>query len=77
MSIGRGVTDTNEKADQRGLPAVNPVFTWIRLAQRIPVRVQIDKVPRGISLSAGMSCSIAIGKANNDGRLLAWTRQFL
>jgi hypothetical protein len=41
------------------------------------VRVQIDKVPRGISLSAGMSCSIAIGKANNDGRLLAWTRQFL
>ena len=77
VSIGRGVTDTNEKADQRGLPAVNPVFTWIRLAQRIPVRVQIDKVPHGISLSAGMSCSIAIGKANNDGRLLAWTRQFL
>jgi multidrug resistance efflux pump len=39
---------------------VNPIFTWVRLAQRIPVRIQIDKVPDGIALVAGMTATVQI-----------------
>lgn len=60
-SIGRGITDLNEHADAQGLPSVEPSFTWIRLAQRIPVRVAIDRVPPGIVLAAGMTCSVDVG----------------
>ena len=61
-SIGRGITDTNEKADAQGLPSVEPSFSWVRLAQRIPVRIEIDDVPAGIVLVAGMTCSIDVGQ---------------
>ena len=36
-------------ADELGLPAVNPTFSWVRLAQRIPVRIEIDRVPAGVA----------------------------
>jgi multidrug resistance efflux pump len=39
---------------------VNPVFTWVRLAQRIPVRVELDDVPCPIVLSAGMTATVTI-----------------
>ncbi|WP_410013534.1 biotin/lipoyl-binding protein [Sodalis sp. RH24] len=72
-SIGRGITDTNEKADTQGLPSVEPSFSWVRLAQRIPVRVEIDHVPPGIVLVAGMTCSIDVGQPGHapihQGRL--------
>lgn len=76
-SIGRGVADTNDYSDQHGLPSVSPVFTWIRLAQRIPVRVHIDKVPPDVRLAAGMTCSVAVGTSIPKGRLLAWAQQVL
>ncbi|MCJ8144973.1 efflux RND transporter periplasmic adaptor subunit [Ancylobacter sp. A5.8] len=47
--------------DARGLLAdVNPQFSWIRLAQRIPVRVKLDALPRGVRLSSGMSATIIV-----------------
>ncbi|WP_208803700.1 biotin/lipoyl-binding protein [Xanthomonas hyacinthi] len=49
-SIGRGITDTNEQSDAQGLPSVEPSFSWVRLAQRIPVRIEIDQVPASIVL---------------------------
>jgi multidrug resistance efflux pump len=62
-SIGRGITDTDAAPDEQGLPKVNPIFTWVRLAQRIPVRLHIDNVPAGVHLAAGETCTIYV-----DGR---------
>jgi multidrug resistance efflux pump len=44
----------------KGVARVNPIFTWVRLAQRIPVRIQIDKVPGGGVLVAGMTATVQI-----------------
>ena len=60
-SFSRGIADENDSPDHLRLPSVNPVFTWVRLAQRIPVRIQIDDVPHGVQLAAGMTCSVAVG----------------
>ncbi|WP_426070754.1 biotin/lipoyl-binding protein [Janthinobacterium sp. DSP2-3-3] len=65
-SIGRGITDPNQQADAQGLPSVEPSFSWIRLAQRIPVRVEFDQVPASIALAAGMTGSIEIGQPGRD-----------
>jgi p-hydroxybenzoic acid efflux pump subunit AaeA len=59
-SIARGISDRDNTTDGRLLANVNPIFTWVRLAQRIPVRIHIDEVPNGLTLSAGMTCSVSI-----------------
>ncbi|WP_249122861.1 MULTISPECIES: HlyD family secretion protein [unclassified Bradyrhizobium] len=75
-SIGHGIADANDSPDHLGLPSVNPVFSWVRLAQRIPVRIHIDDVPHGVQLAAGMTCSVAIrphdGAPHARGRLVSW-----
>lgn len=78
-SIGRGIADVNDSPDHLGLPSVNPVFTWVRLAQRIPVRVHIDSAPPTVMLAMGMTCSIAIGAPDNrhQARLLSLLRIIL
>lgn len=45
------------------LSAVNPTFHWVRLAQRIPVRIEFDKLPDGIVLAAGMTCTLTVHPA--------------
>jgi multidrug resistance efflux pump len=42
------------------LADVNPTFNWVRLAQRVPVRIHIDQVPPGILLAAGMTCTVTV-----------------
>jgi RND family efflux transporter MFP subunit len=59
-SIARGINVANAQPDQQGLAAVNPIFTWVRLAQRIPVRIHIDHVPNGVRLVAGMTATVQI-----------------
>ena len=59
-SLARGISDRDNVTDQRLLANVNPTFTWVRLAQRIPVRIKIDSVPKGFTLVAGMTCSVDI-----------------
>ncbi|MFA6629734.1 MAG: HlyD family secretion protein [Sulfuricurvum sp.] len=59
-SIARGISDRDNYTDGRLLANVNPIFTWIRLAQRIPVRIHIDSIPEGMVLSAGMTCSVSL-----------------
>jgi RND family efflux transporter MFP subunit len=81
-SITRGINDQDSKIDRYGLPDVNPVFTWVRLAQRIPVRVAIGTVPPGIMLASGMTCSISVADAANPpntpfGRLLRVLQDYL
>jgi multidrug resistance efflux pump len=61
-SINRGIADTNTAPNPQGLPEVNPVFTWVRLAQRIPVRIHIDRVPEGVHLAIGETCTINVDR---------------
>ena len=60
-SVARGITTPNTDPGSLGLASVNPVFTWVRLAQRIPVRIHIDEVPASIHLAAGMTATVTIG----------------
>jgi multidrug resistance efflux pump len=63
--FGHGISVADAAPGVQGLPSVNPVFTWVRLAQRIPIRVELDDVPCPIMLSAGMTATVSIqgGKA--------------
>jgi len=63
-SITLGISADNAAPSTQGLPSVNPVYTWVRLAQRVPVRVKIDYVPPDIPLVAGMTATVVVG----DGR---------
>ncbi|MDU9402339.1 HlyD family secretion protein [Pseudomonas sp. zfem004] len=60
QSISRGITDRNSTPDGQLLPEVEPTFNWVRLAQRIPVRIQLDQIPEGVNLSAGMTASVQV-----------------
>src|SRR5215467_12687396 len=59
-SIDRGINVANAQPNGQGLANVNPIFTWVRLAQRIPVRVHIDEAPEGVVLAAGMTATVQI-----------------
>jgi multidrug resistance efflux pump len=59
-SIARAINVANADAAQQGLASVNPIFTWVRLAQRIPVRIHLDHVPKGVVLVAGMTATVQI-----------------
>jgi multidrug resistance efflux pump len=59
-SIAREINVANAQPNGQGVATVNPIFTWVRLAQRIPVRIQIDEVPEGITLVAGMTATVQI-----------------
>jgi multidrug resistance efflux pump len=58
--ISRGITDQDNKDGPELLSSVNPTFTWVRLAQRIPVRIDITHVPPGVLISAGMTATVVI-----------------
>ena len=59
-SVARGINVPNAQPNQAGLASVNPIFTWVRLAQRVPVRIHIDQVPHGVRLVAGMTATVQI-----------------
>jgi multidrug resistance efflux pump len=65
-SFSTGIADDNSGTEAPGLPSVNPVFTWVRLAQRIPVRLRIDYIPDGVRIAAGQTCTIVIGTARKS-----------
>jgi multidrug resistance efflux pump len=61
-SIARGIGVANAQPNEQGVATVNPIFTWVRLAQRIPVRIEIDQVPDGVVLVAGMTTTVQIDR---------------
>ncbi len=67
-SIARGINSPNYAPGTLGLASVNPVFTWVRLAQRLPVRIHIDQVPATVMLAAGMTCTVTVGQQAAGGR---------
>jgi RND family efflux transporter MFP subunit len=58
--VARGINVPNAQPDPAGLASVNPIFTWVRLAQRVPVRIHIDQVPEGVRLVVGMTGTVQI-----------------
>jgi hypothetical protein len=67
-SIARAISVSNAQPNNQGVATVNPIFTWVRLAQRIPVRIHIDEVPPDIILSAGMTATVEIEEGAPVGR---------
>ncbi|EJW12957.1 putative FusE-MFP/HlyD family membrane fusion protein [Rhodovulum sp. PH10] len=65
-SIGRGIENSNDAPGPLGLPNVAATFSWVRLAQRIPVRIHIDRVPSGVELAAGMTATVEIVPADPE-----------
>jgi RND family efflux transporter MFP subunit len=59
-TVTRGISVSNATPSTQGLPNVDPVYTWVRLAQRVPVRIRITDVPPGIPLVSGMTATITI-----------------
>jgi RND family efflux transporter MFP subunit len=59
-SISRGIYDRDNPESRELLADVNPTFNWVRLAQRVPVRIHIDNVPSGVLLSAGTTCTVTL-----------------
>jgi RND family efflux transporter MFP subunit len=59
-SIAAGVNDSERTDTANLLPNVNPTFTWVRLAQRIPVRVKLDHVPEGVALIVGRTATVTV-----------------
>jgi multidrug resistance efflux pump len=73
-SVTRGISVPNAAPSTQGLPSVDPVYTWVRLAQRVPVRVRITDVPAGVPLVSGMTVTVTIrdAQARPSG---GWLRQ--
>lgn len=67
-SISRAIDVSNAQPNNQGVATVNPIFTWVRLAQRIPVRVHVDEVPAGVILSAGMTATVQIDDRTDAAR---------
>lgn len=67
-SITRGISTANATVSTQGLPSVQAVYTWVRLAQRVPVRIKIDKVPDQVTLTAGMTATVIVTPKNAERR---------
>ena len=65
-TVTRGVSVSNAAAATQGLPNVNPIYTWVRLAQRVPVRVAIDQIPPDVPLVSGMTATVTIRPPSAD-----------
>ena len=77
QSIAAGIEDRDRVAGANLLPNVNPTFSWVRLAQRVPVRVALDQTPGDLRMIAGRTATVAVlgldgkDKVGRDGRGVA------
>lgn len=62
-SIAAGINDATRSDSGNLLPTVEPAFSWVRLAQRIPVRVKLTRVPPDIRLISGRTATVTIQPA--------------
>ncbi len=67
-SLGWGIAQDDGSPGQNLLPKVEPTFEWIRLAQRVPVRIRLDGVPSEVKLRVGTTASVLImtGTSSSD-----------
>jgi multidrug resistance efflux pump len=59
-SFAAGIADRDRATASNLLPSVTPTFNWVRLAQRVPVRVRLDPLPAGTRLVAGQTVSVQV-----------------
>ncbi|XAH24480.1 efflux RND transporter periplasmic adaptor subunit [Xylophilus sp. GW821-FHT01B05] len=62
-SLAAGIADHDRSTSANLLPSVNPSFNWVRLAQRVPVRVRLDPLPEGTRLVAGQTVTVQVVEA--------------
>ena len=67
-SVGWGISQKDGSTGVDLLPQVSATFEWIRLAQRIPVRVHLADVPKDIQLRVGTTCSVLVRKSSGSAR---------
>jgi multidrug resistance efflux pump len=60
QSIAGGIEDRERGPSSNLLPNVSPTFNWVRLAQRVPVRVLLDKPPADVRLIAGRTATVSV-----------------
>lgn len=66
-SLGWGISQRDGSTGYDLLPSIAPTFQWIRLAQRIPVRVHLDAVPEGVDLRVGTTASVLVMTGSDKG----------
>jgi RND family efflux transporter MFP subunit len=74
QTVTRGISVANAAPSTQGLPNVDPIYTWVRLAQRVPVRIRITDVPAGVPLVSGMTATVTIRGAEAR-ESSGWLRQ--
>lgn len=65
-SIARAIYDRDNPESRELIADVNPTFNWVRLAQRVPVRIHLDHVPEGVVLAAGITCTVIVNPETQD-----------
>ncbi|MBK5121038.1 efflux RND transporter periplasmic adaptor subunit [Burkholderia sp. R-69980] len=68
QSIVAGIEDRDRTQGSNLLPNVNPAFSWVRLAQRIPVRVALDEVPADFRMIAGRTATVSVRDLSPTGK---------
>ena len=63
VSIAAGIADRERSDSPDLLASVNPTFSWVRLAQRVPVRVKLDDLPTNVDLVLGRTATVAVTAA--------------
>ncbi|MDM0073391.1 HlyD family secretion protein [Variovorax sp. J2P1-59] len=66
-SFAAGIADRDRSTSANLLPSVNPTFNWVRLAQRVPVRVKLDPLPGGMHLVAGQTVTVQVIEEGRGG----------
>jgi multidrug resistance efflux pump len=71
-SLGWGIAQEDGSTGEELLPNISPTFEWIRLAQRVPVRVHLTDVPEEIRLRVGTTASVLVmTREDQDGNVPA------
>ena len=65
-SLGWGISQQDGSTGFELLPTISPTFEWIRLAQRVPVRIQLDSVPEGVALRVGTTGSVLVKTGSGE-----------
>lgn len=60
QSIGRAIYDQSVESDSDLVPDIKPNVPWVRLAQRVPVRIKLNEIPQGVTLVSGTTCTVSI-----------------
>lgn len=60
QSVAAAIEDRERTAGTGLLANINPTFNWVRLAQRVPVRIALEDVPPDIRLVAGLTATVEI-----------------